>query len=208
MKKLVVLASILLPGLASAQYSLNLATGLDASGNVQTAGGLPDANWTITGTAVPFNTPVAYTVDPSDPDWYPGWFANGPDSSWICGNPYSTANGYLVATRTFNLTATEAATAQFQNLEWSIDDEGVLLLNGNQLSFIGDGNWGSFTPVTVSSNYFVAGTNTLTMMMTWSDVYLEAERLQGTIVATPEPSSFAGVGACLLGLLAVRRRRK
>jgi hypothetical protein len=209
MKKLVLFASILAPGLVSAQTTINLATGLDGAGNLQTAGGLVDANWTTSGGVNPLAPPLAFTTAPGfGNSAFGAWIDNGPNSTWICVNPNdATGNGVFTATRTFNLTAAEAATATFQNLAWSIDDFGHLELNGHDISDLPGGLWGQMNPVTVSNNYFVAGTNTLSMVMDGSDNFLEAERLEGTVFATPEPSAFAGLGLGMLGLLAVRRRK-
>ena len=61
------------------EFSINVATGQDASGAIQTAGDLPDANWTVTNADNYRHAPIAYTVAPGEPDWSaPYWFANGP----------------------------------------------------------------------------------------------------------------------------------
>ncbi len=205
--------------------SLNLATGLNSVGNLQTAGGSLDANWTVTGAINPLQQPNAYVVDQTDGDWSSGcgglcaWLANGPNSSWIAANPFDgTANGPLTFTLSFNVS--DPSTASIINGAWAVDDFGTLSLNGNLLStwpYLTGSNGGgccfsalvSFS--TVPSD-FVAGVNTLVMQITSTDNFLEGGRLEGELVTsqTPLPTALplfaTGIGG--LGLLSWRRKRK
>lgn len=59
---------------ASASLIVNLATGLDGSGNVQTAGDSVDANWIYNDPAASPMTGSAKVVAPNYADWYGSWF--------------------------------------------------------------------------------------------------------------------------------------
>ena len=90
---------------------MNLSTGLDASGNLITTGGVNDANWTVNDTSHdPGVTTPAKVVTPSNADWYSGWVANGPNSDWIAWDPNTSANGLGIYTRTFNLSGYNLST--------------------------------------------------------------------------------------------------
>ena len=94
-------------------FSLDVATGQDASGAIQTAGDLADANWTVTNADNYQKAPIAYTAGPGDADWggNGGWFANGPGSSWIAADPNVSANGNMTFTFKFDLTGWNPADA-------------------------------------------------------------------------------------------------
>jgi hypothetical protein len=188
--------------------TINLATGLDSSGNLYTTGDQLDANWTITN-AGSYHGAVgqAWTVTPNQADWYGGWLANGPNSDWIAANPDSSYNGNLIATRTFDLTGAEVASAVFSNTAWTVDDSANLYLNGNLLGNQG-GQWGSLQAVTIPTSDLVVGTNTLQIVGYNSDFYLEADRFEGTVsfTSTPSPAAALPMLAGIVGL--VRRRRK
>jgi hypothetical protein len=64
--------------------TINLATGLDAAGNLITTGGLPDAHWTVE--QIGGGTGPGQVVTPGNADWGPSWVANGPHSDWIARN--------------------------------------------------------------------------------------------------------------------------
>ncbi len=206
------LAVLCFAGSSFAQTTINLATGQDASGNIQTDGTLPDANWQISNgtywwngtTDVAGGSGNAWTVAPGQSDWYGGWFGNGPNSSWICSDPNANNNGNLIATYTFNLTADQVASATFAGWQAAIDDQGTVVLNGNTVASIGDGAWGSFTGINVTGlqSDLVVGTNTL-VLNDFSDFTYEAERFEGTIIvnSTPEPFAPALLGATGLGLV-------
>jgi hypothetical protein len=186
---------------------------LDASGNLQTTSGALDANWQITNAAIPFSSPNAYVVDPTDADWYIGWFANGPKSSWICANPfYQNGNGNFTATLNFTLTQSQVNAATI-GAPWmaAIDDEGSVDLNGNQIAYVSRATWNAFTPVTLSTadlrSDLHAGTNSLVLQEVASDYYLEAVRFEGTLnvpSGTPEPFTIA-LSAAGIGLAARRK---
>jgi|SRR5579862_9047382 len=190
---------------------INLATGLDSSGNVWATGDGLDANWAVTSADDPENYGSGYTVFPNNADWYGGWVANSTTSDWIAGNPNVTANGPLTATRTFSLDASQLAGATFADTAWTLDDGGTLTLNGHQLDALSGGNWGSLHSITIDPSFLIAGTNTLTMQITDTDNFLEGERFEGTLtvqgrVLTPEPVTMS-LGFAGIALFARRRAR-
>jgi autotransporter passenger strand-loop-strand repeat protein len=175
--------------------TMNLATGLNSSGILQTSGGSLDANWQVTGAINPLSSPNAYVVAPDDADWFSGdnsfagWAANGPSSSWIAANPNdANGNGPMTFTLTFYLS--DASSVSIINGEWNIDDNGTLSLNGHLLSSSSQSANGSQdyqtleTFSTVPSD-FVSGLNTLVIQETTTDDHLEAARLQGQLIIGP-----------------------
>lgn len=208
---LIVALASALGAVAGAQNVINLATGLDSSGNLQTAGDLLDANWTIVGGDNMKNgasVGQAFTVDSTNPDWGAFWQTNGPNSSWIAQDPDNSANGNMTATRTFNLTSAQLATATFANLGVSLDDQGYVTLNGitvvDNLSW---GNSGALTTFSIDPSDLVAGTNVLQIVEDNSDNNEEGVRFEGTVQSVPEPKSIfvIGMGIAVLGFLKTRR---
>jgi hypothetical protein len=204
---------------AEASY-VDLSTGLDSSGNIQHKGGSLDANWTVTGAVNPLDPPNAYVVARNDADWYGGWVGNGAYSSWIAANPNdATGNGLMTFTDTFNVAT--PSTAVIIGGAWAIDDQGTLSLNGHLLSTVPNHEFGHLTAFSTTASDFVAGSNTLTMVVTQTDFFLEGARLRGWLVdagsaapvgagsAVPEASTWAMLvaGFAGLGLAAARSRR-
>jgi len=165
-------------------FSLNLATGQNAAGVIQTAGDLADANWTVSNSANYKEAPIAFTVAPGDRDWYGNWAANGPNSSWIAADPDNSKNGNVTYTFTFNLNAFNPADAMLSGGQFLIDDGGTVSLNGHVLGSQAYGQFLRFTPLSNGEGDFVAGVNTLVIQTVGSDFYCEAARLEGTVVDT------------------------
>lgn len=199
-----------------AYAAVNLATGLDSSGNLQYAGNSLDANWQVTGAVNPISPPNAYVVgDDSADSGFPLWPPNGPNSSWIAANPDDPrGNGLMTFTRSF--VVSDPSTAAIVGGSWAIDDLGALTLNGNILAFLGAGRDPAYAlyPFTTVPSNFVVGVNTLTIEITATDYWVEGARLQGVltegITAVPEPSTWAAMlaGFAGLGFVVYRRRRK
>jgi hypothetical protein len=212
-----VMASAIVIGLAvgaAHAETINLATGLDASGQLQTNGDALDANWQVLGGASPLMSPNAYVVGVNSPDggfWQ--WPLNGPYSSWIAANPDDPyGNGYMTFIRKFWVSS--PGTASIVGGAWAIDDAGALALNGNPLSNLPFENFGSLHPFSTVPGDFWYGWNTLVMAVTWSDIGVDGARLQGTLIdvggtTIPESSTWAMMllGLAGLGFAGYRRAR-
>jgi hypothetical protein len=192
-KLLVTLAVLLLPALAASQ---NLSTGTAPWTVVEQNG----YNLGATGTAS--------VVTPTDADWYGGWVANSPSSSWIAYDPANCCdNGLGDYSTTFVLTSGNISSAALSG-SWTLDDSGELLLNGNVIATLGNGNWGLLNSFTVPNSDFIVGTNTLEIDITSTDSYLEGVNLEGTLTTvTPEPTSLLLFGSGVLGLVVCCRKR-
>jgi hypothetical protein len=183
--------------------NINLATGLDAAGNLQTANDSIDAFWKAAGGNTPIMLPNAYVVGPGSADdgTCCGWPANGPNSAWIAVDPDSVSgNGDMSFTRTFWVNT--PGTASISGGLWSIDDNGTLVLNGTTISSLSAPDYDFLNPTGTGAGDFVHGWNTLTMIGTGSDNFYEAARLQGSVVGAgvPEPSTWAMMLIGFVGL--------
>jgi len=207
----------------AAATTINVSTGQDSSGNIWTSGNQIDANWTVTGADSETGTNPAQTVFPNNVDFCtfangcsPAWVANDASSDWIAFNPDATANGDGTYTTTFNLTGANLSTVSLSGF-WTIDDQGTLTLNGNVIGTLPPPTapWtvlNSFSVPTGSSD-FIAGINTLTMLITATDNFEEGVRLNGTVsftsgAAVPEPSSLLLWASGAMVLAGAVRRRK
>lgn len=196
---LIALSVLVLMASAGAATITVYNTGVDNS-NVVLAPGTPDPHYTLTGgTAFAGSTPPAV------------WIANSSTSEWITpGANASTpqAPGTYIYTQTFTLGSFGSATLSGQ---WTSDNDAVMRLNGNLVSSTPATGYAAFTPFTTSSG-FVVGTNTLTFTVTNTPgsntpTGLRVE-ISGTTTALPEPASLACVGAGLLALGGIARRRR
>jgi hypothetical protein len=204
---------------------INLSTGYNSGGTLICSSSATsctgtDANWSVVENNG-FNsgaTGSGQAVSPDDPDWYGGWIGNASGttaaSDWIAYDANNCCNnGFGTYTRTFNLTGYDLSTVSISG-GWTLDDSGILVLNGKTIGTLGDGNWGSFTPFSDStSTDFNQGVNTLQIEITDTDTFLEGVNLNGTLTGTqtgvvPEPSNVAIVLiAGFAALLIVARRR-
>ena len=205
----VALAISLTPtSLLKGAQSINLGTGLDASNNLITTGGLADNNWSVDAQAG--GAQPTQVVTPASADWWGLWPANGPGSDWIARSAATTANGPAPYSfyRAFDLSAYDLSTVTIAG-SWAIDDEGTLSLNGHQLGFHVWDEWGhgleTFS-VPIGSPYLLQGVNTLAITETRNDNFYEGVRLEGTVSGSvPEPASAALL--MLNTVLFIRRRR-
>jgi hypothetical protein len=196
---------------------INLATGLDASNNLITTGGAPDAHWTVD--RVTGGTSFAQVVTPYDVDWGPGWSSDGPNSAWISrdASVYHSGPAPYTFHRTFDLTGYDLSKVSISG-GWTIDDGGTLTLNGHQLDAVPvlRPNAYQLKPFSVpaGSPFLNQGLNTLDITMKWAGG-IEAVRLEGSVsdtaaAASPEPSTLLLAGLGVLGLTghAWRRRKR
>lgn len=198
-----------------ARAQVNFATGLDRQGFLQTEGDAVDANWQVTGAVDPLSPPTAFVVGLTSQDqgFCCGWPGNGPNSNWIAANPDDIlGNGYMVFTRKFWVADPTSVAIDYG--EWSIDDQGMLSLNGNVLSTLGNLGWLSMHPFSTVPADFVRGWNTLVMTVTYSDIDRDGARLEGALIqeqsTIPEPSIWAMmlIGFVGLGFAGYRRSKK
>jgi len=176
--------SVLFAANPAQAITINVGTGLDVSNNLIQTGGQNDAHRTVDNLATP-----AQTVYPDNPDWYGGWLANGPNSTWIARNANTSANGVGTYTRSFDLTGFDLSTVSIVG-SWAVDDNGILALNGHQLATLSAGAWGNLTPFSVdaASGFFHSGQNQLTIdIVNPTDNYLEGARLEGSLVGVAVP---------------------
>ena len=144
-------------------------------------GGVPDTIWQVDqagGGVAP-----AQTVFPGDPDWgINAWVPNNPpNSSWIARDANSCCNGKAPYTFTTTFYVDNPSIASISG-SWTIDDEGILALNGHVVDSLGGGSWTSLHPFSAAgSQFFVPGINVLTITITSTDDYLEGVRLEGSV---------------------------
>jgi hypothetical protein len=196
--------------------TVNLSTGQNGGGVIQSANGAVDANWFMMGNSLVSNGTHAQVVATNgSPDWYSGWTANDSNSAWIAANASVCCQGAAPYSYEFQftLTAAQAATASLSAATWGIDDHGTLQLNGNIISgpFNFNSNPGGINSFAGTSTGFVTGVNTLAIVMDSTDNNLEGARYNGTLsftaTATPEPASaFLMLSGLAAGLFALRRR--
>lgn len=198
--------------------TINVSTGQNASGVVQSTGGALDANWIYNDSFINAGVPNGYPttgqaqVDaPGDNDYYSGWVANNSSSAWIAPdvNVFNNGNAPYTFTDTFSLTSGQLSSAALSGT-WAIDDGGTLSLNGHVISTLTSGNFYSLNSFSAPTADFVSGANTLTITMTSSDNYVEAVRLAGAVTTAgtvPEPSSLLMMGMAGLSLAAAAYRK-
>lgn len=176
-------------GFAPAVVVASLHTG-DATAGVNLSGGSADPNWTVTGPYVPEQQAVVL----SPGSRYSGWAANDVNSQWIgvIDSPQQAQPPYTFTTH-FDLTGYNPATAALV-LQWSVDNDGYLSLNGTPIA--SSNNNFSLQSVTVmgSSGLLLPGVNTLTITLSYGDRQTDGARLVGTVTAltpqAPAPSTY------------------
>jgi len=210
----VVLASVLaVPALGGPILFSN--TGVGAA-----APGLVDPNWV----AQPYGGPFPMYETMGSPTTYPFpyWLLNDGVSQWISPQPSYTPTGpgdqaidWTFQT-TFSLAGMVPSTAQISG-RWLTDNQGIdIYLNGIPLGLTTPlntfgGPWSLFA--IPQGSPFVAGSNTLDFIVrnsvgaTGNPVGLRVE-LSGTANDVPEPATLGLLGAGMLCLGIISRRKK
>ncbi len=194
--------------------TINLATGLNSSGNLTIASGQSDADWTVQEQNSTIG--AGSVVQSTDADFPAGWLADGPNSAWIARSAATNNNGAAPYSffRTFDLTGDNLTAASISGAMWTIDDVGTLSINGTQIGSLSSGGpWTSLHAFTLPVADLLPGLNTLEITITQSDQDYEGVRLEGSITASPltsgvpEPST-CGLLLSGLGLVAGVTERK
>jgi Beta-galactosidase jelly roll domain len=196
------LVSVAIVGLAIPAFADNLSTGI--------------AIWTVLEQSGPNNgkTGTAQIVTPASGDsGFPNWTPNTASSSWVAFDPNDAfGNGNGTYSTTFTLNSADLSTATISGA-WTLDDVGVLELNGHLIGSLPDGSWTSLHSFSIpaGSADFVLGTNTLSMVINGTDQFIEGVDLQGTlsrVSAVPEPSGILLLVTTCGIVFATLRRRK
>ncbi|MGD0894371.1 MAG: Ig-like domain-containing protein [Terracidiphilus sp.] len=177
---------------------INVSTGLNAAGQLITTNNTNDAHWVYipqsstptettfgcpssgagctTGTALPLQT-----VGPGDADWYSAWVANGPGADWIAINPNSTSgNTFGLYYTTFNISGSVPANQCLVGT-MSIDDNGLLAINGTAIMSNINNNTTSYGLNIPVTTYLKTGQNVLSLGWGSTDNYIEGLRLDASI---------------------------
>ena len=126
---------------------------------------------------------------------------------WTQGGQFSTTDTTIWGRTVFNI----GALPQSAMLEYGLDDDGDIFINGVRVAADHNGGAnGGFVDVT---SYLVAGNNVIAFTAVdnypaWGYNHAAWIRVEGTVAAVPEPSTYAmlvlGLGA--VGLTRLRRR--
>ena len=210
---LIVVALAVLGSAAQASPIFVFNTGVDLFGTVLTDGTVGDPHYSLV--SVPGGTSdiMVRTAAGGAPVNTGGWLGDDALSAWIGPNTaFSGGPGGSYDYRTtFDLGVLSPSTAnlmgQFAADDWAVD----ILINGISTGTFG-GDYTSWTSFSINSG-FVDGVNTLDFIVhnlgntdTLGPTGLRVE-VTGTASTVPEPASFVLLGAALVGLSAIRRRR-
>ncbi len=133
----------------------------------------------------------------------------GTKGIWTQAGQYSTNETTIWGRTVLNL----AAAPQSATLEYGIDDDGDIFVNGALV--VGDHNGMANNGLVDITSYLVAGANVIGFSATdnfavWGYNHSAWLRIEGTVAAVPEPSTYAmlliGLGA--VGLVRGRLRRE
>jgi hypothetical protein len=187
-------------------------TGVDASGSPLPDGAIGDPHYSLVSLPGGTNTLVVRTSAGGFP--IGPWIGDDSASAWIrpnnIGNLSTDPEGDYDFQTTLDLSGLIPSTAVLIG-QWATDNEGLnILLNGNSTgnTAVGFTRWSSFT---IDSG-FVAGVNTLDFLVHndsggyGNPVGLRVE-ISGTADSTPEPATLMLIGAGLVALGMVRRRK-
>jgi PEP-CTERM motif len=207
-------ALLLSAGLQAAVIPGLLNTGVVSAGvQLADANGIADPHWQQNG-----NTAFTYSINRAGfgtiyiPETLTG--VGSDQSRWISVDGFGAVGSTPVPfTLSFDLTGFFPTTASLTG-RWATDNCGSAQLNGGA-AFSTIGNCGSstsftqWTPFSATSG-FVAGLNTLTFNLTndGGPGAIRVEFLSSDVTPTPEPGTYALMGAALVALGWVRKRQR
>ncbi len=177
-----------------------------------------DASWRVTaaGPATGWNTSASF----DDAAWqsatvlydvslYLGPAYDGTKGIWTQAGQFSTTDITIRGRTTFNL----AAAPQSATLEYGIDDDGDIFVNGALV--VADHNGIANGGLVDISSYLVAGANVVAFTATdnfetWGYNHAAWIQVDGVVAAVPEPSTYAMLllGLAAVGLVRGRSRRE
>jgi hypothetical protein len=140
---------------------------------------MDDAHWTV---EQPNGITQAKTVYPGCENWWGGWMANGPNSTWIGRNTGQVQGpaGYSFH-RVFDLSGYNLSSVSIHGF-WNIDDAGSLKINGIEIARL---PWcldlSRLHSFTVPTQYLNQGSNTLTITMDACNEWIDAVRLEAVV---------------------------
>ena len=192
-------------------------TGLTNTG-ANLANGSVDQNYALTVTSG--NTTVLGGFGYASDSVNRAWIGSDALSKWL--TPSSNANASFDPSSTgvydwqlsFDLTGFDATTASFSG-KFAADNAATIWLNGVQLTAGSTGSFGSWSSFSASSG-FKSGINTLDFVVTnyaqnsGNPTGLRVEFGNSSVVAVPEPETYAMLlaGLGLMGTIARRRKNK
>lgn len=130
----------------------------------------------------------------------------GTQGIWSQAGQFSTTDTEIWTRTVFNL----GAVPQTATLEYGIDDDGDLFVNGHLVA--ADHNGSANNGFADIGAYLVAGDNVIAMAATdnfpvWGYQHSAWIRVEGTVAAVPEPSTWAMLGLGLGAMGFMHRRR-
>jgi len=202
---------------ARAAIVKNISTGIDPTTGLQLANNASDPDWVVaTGgdgagyvgqATIARSTPLpaVYQLDSASTA-----------SRWIAINSGIGLEGFTVPGTHYNfqttvdLTGFDPSTANIPSGRFAVDDGIIdIRINGTAVSIPGGSAQGLDKfynlPANLGSGLFIAGVNTITFELLNNPSSPQALRLEGSVVATPEPASLLLIPA--LGLFLARTRR-